>query len=268
MHNRASTLLLFLLCACNGTEAPTEYRWMAEVSEKLSAESRAFQEDAGSFRATWADLELEVDADGTWARSGEDELRLRTVAWGRESLSPVPAVDPQEGCGDEVGAAGQCLPRVELVRPGLTEWWQSNARGFEQGWELEERPAGEGKLQLVVAVEGATVAAAAGDLLLFGEEGGTFLYSEAVAWDAEGRELPVVLEAIGDQILLTVDDTDAVWPLTVDPLLSTPTSTLVGLNNTDYFGFSVGGGVDANGDGYDDVIVGAPYYSSSNTGRV
>jgi len=54
-------------------------------------------------------------------------------------------------------------------------------------------------------------------------------------------------------------------------LIATPSTTLTGEQSYDYFGFPIASAGDVNGDGYGDVIVGAPYHSNGigiSTGRV
>ncbi len=54
---------------------------------------------------------------------------------------------------------------------------------------------------------------------------------------------------------------------TAKGLSATPALILTGQSEGDYFGFSVAGAGDVNGDGYDDVIVGAPLYGEDDEGR-
>ena len=56
------------------------------------------------------------------------------------------------------------------------------------------------------------------------------------------------------------------FPVTVDPVYDTAAWTFTGEGVFSYLGRSVDGAGDVNGDGYDDVILGAPGYSNS-TGR-
>ena len=62
---------------------------------------------------------------------------------------------------------------------------------------------------------------------------------------------------------MVVDDQDATWPVFVDPVTSTAALTFTGPAITAAMGTAVGGGGDVNKDGYADIIIGAPGYSSS-----
>ncbi len=57
-----------------------------------------------------------------------------------------------------------------------------------------------------------------------------------------------------------------VYPGSASGLSSTAATTLNGETTNKVFGYSVAGAGDVNGDGHDDVVVGAPYYND-NTGR-
>ncbi len=101
-------------------------------------------------------------------------------------------------------------------------------------------------------------------------------YGELHAVDATGRALSTRLELVSGQpsaIRLTVDAAAAVFPITLDPTITglSPTANWTVESDQAYSGFGDGVGTagDVNGDGYDDVIVGAPAYDNgqSNEGR-
>ena len=63
-----------------------------------------------------------------------------------------------------------------------------------------------------------------------------------------------------------IDDTAAVYPLTIDPLLTETADTQLEADQASAFlGTSVAGAGDVNGDGYADVIVGADRYNAGQT---
>ena len=154
--------------------------------------------------------------------------------------------------------------RVEIHRPELIEWYENSPAGLKQGFTLEERPAGDGPLRLELAVDGGE-AALRGDAVVFKTATGRRLrYSKLVATDVDGTQLTARIEVpTPDRLQLWIDDSDAVYPLTIDPILTAMSDTQLESNQADaQLGVSVSGAGDVNGDGYADVIVGAFFYDA------
>jgi hypothetical protein len=87
-------------------------------------------------------------------------------------------------------------------------------------------------------------------------------YGDLRAWDAQGVELCADLVPSSVSLSIVVDDRDATYPLTVDPLMTTPAWTAESDQASALFGNSVATAGDVNGDGFSDVIVGALYYDN------
>lgn len=128
-------------------------------------------------------------------------LRLDAIGRGRELRKIAPA-KPQ--------FAGS---RVSYAHAGFTEWWRVLPVGFEQGFTLDQRPAGNG--ELVLALDTSRAARSRGDGLAWG----SLRYSGLVVTDADGKTVPATLKSEGRRILITADDANASYPLTVDPLV-------------------------------------------------
>jgi len=110
---------------------------------------------------------------------------------------------------------------------------------------------------------------------------GVMRYGQLHARDAEGKDLPASMGLIelsdpSDNpppsciIRISVNTEGAAYPITIDPLATATDWTAESNQAGAYFGESVSTAGDVNGDGYDDVIVGARLYDNGQTdeGRV
>ncbi len=170
--------------------------------------------------------------------------------------------------------------RIEYHREGITEWYVNDERGLKQGFTLNAPPAsasaGE-RLVLELALDTDLVSFVDDspgegerlqeiDFRLVGGNVAVLRYGELHVADATGRQLPAHLSWSQSHIRIWIDDAGAAYPLLVDPLIVTPDWEAVGENDGDHFGDTVATAGDVNGDGYADVIVGAPEWGTG--GRV
>jgi hypothetical protein len=174
---------------------------------------------------------------------------------------PVAAAKANDRACTGAGAASTPTPpaspapvpcRVTYARGPVVEWYDNGPEGLEQGFTLADRPEGMGQLRLEGRIE--ADAAAAGLTARFDprdeaieviDAGGRcwLRYSKLLAYDARGRRLPSKLDLVesrgarGDVaaeadrdakegcafiVRISVDDTDAAYPITIDPLLNSP----------------------------------------------
>jgi PKD repeat protein len=168
--------------------------------------------------------------------------------------------------------------RIEYKRGNITEWYVNDERGIEQGFSIQKPPESErqheSKVVLNLDIYGdlnGTLNSLANSVEFSTAGGvGAMRYSELHAFDAGGRELPAKFALTGKVIDILVDASDALYPITVDPIATSPSWTAEGNQGEAWFGFSVGTAGDVNGDGYSDVIVSAIWYDNgeSDEGRV
>ena len=216
--------------------ARSEYRFSARDDGAVSAPNRAH-----GLRSTITPSGLEL----TSRVEGESgfKLTLRVVGAGPGTLTQ-----------DDLG--------VSIARGAMREWYVNDDRGLEQGFTLASRPGGaKGRAALELALGGDVLAYpdSSGQSILFKTAKGepVLRYGELRVVDATGRELQVRMVVRPGVVRIEFDDKGAAYPVTVDPLLTSPAWTAESNQAGALFGFSVATAGDVNGDGYSDVIIGA-----------
>jgi hypothetical protein len=255
------TLLAFLSLSC-APKAPPELaaddaamleRRIAEREYRVSHNGRGLQAPnrAHALRTYFTPAGIEVHERG----ANQLLFRLQLAGFGRGAAALA-----APGAGElEHDAA-----RVEIRRPGLVEWYVNSPSGLEQGFTLDERPAGDGPLMLELTLAHARVSLHGEALSFISESGRRLEYGKLAAFDADGRLLPARFElATAQRVRVVVDDVGATYPLLIDPLLTaTADARLDGDQQDAWLGTGVASAGDVNGDGYADVIVGAPLYDT------
>jgi len=183
--------------------------------------------------------------------------------------------------------------RIEFHRGDIVEYYENDEGGVKQGFAIKapldsdmqnETPSGKDHPILVLDMEikGDLTARMKGDgetIEFVNREGvGVMQYSKVTSRDGDGNNLfagvQIVSSSSGQasRIRLEIDTTDAVYPVKIDWLITayerfwTAESDQAGA----LFGWSAAGAGDVNGDGYTDIIIGAPYYDNGKVdeGRV
>lgn len=113
--------------------------------------------------------------------------------------------------------------RVEYDRGTIIEWYDNLPQGLQQGFIVREPTSGDGIVRVEVAMDGLAPQAAGDNRVhLLNEFGQPILsYSELLAWDATGRELPASMEVLADGVALVVSAQGAAYPITIDPVFAT-----------------------------------------------
>jgi hypothetical protein len=150
----------------------------------------------------------------------------------------------------------------------------TDEKGLRQNFIINNKPVGDEHLQVSLKISG-TLAPK-----LYGNNGLEFIdthshktmlsYDGLTVWDANKTPLTAYMQLNGNTLKLIVNDKNAVYPITVDPLSHAPEWTAsadallpalltnLSLQVNAMLGYTVEGVGDVNGDGYDDVAIGAP----------
>ncbi len=138
-------------------------------------------------------------------------LTLRMSQFGRPgAVQRLAAVTPSASAN-----------RVEYRRRTMTEWYVNGEVGLQQGFDVDERPRGDGPL--VIAMHVAAPFRARTDdserTIAIESAESRFTLSSLRAVDSLDRALPVAFDANGTTIAIRVDDRLASYPITIDPMI-------------------------------------------------
>ncbi|HEX7905729.1 MAG TPA: integrin alpha [Chitinophagaceae bacterium] len=160
----------------------------------------------------------------------------------------------------------------------------NNADGLRQNFIIHERPTGKGRVMISLALQTDLEVAVDNKRMFFHTAANAkdvkLYYEDLKVWDANGQNLfaQMQLDKKSGILSIVVDDKNAAYPITVDPLNKTPEWTtsadgiLPGLLTNlqlqvqTLYGYTVTGLGDINGDSYDDVSVSAPGMADVITG--
>ena len=137
--------------------------------------------------------------------------------------------------------------RIEIARDRLLEWYVNRPAGVEQGFTLFSKPTGGSgiePLRLVMEWNGdlnpRVIRDGQGIALERGEGRRTLVYDRLSVIDASGLKLASRFEVEGHDVAIVVEDREATYPLTIDPVL-TQIAELTASDGSvsDRFGYSV-----------------------------
>ncbi|MET7256237.1 FG-GAP-like repeat-containing protein [Dyadobacter fermentans] len=161
--------------------------------------------------------------------------------------------------------------KVLISHNAFTEEFINNEDGVRQNFIIENAPEGTRQLQVKMTAKGLKVEQRSDNELRFyseaadGQTHNELVYSDLQCWDANKRPLSANLAYVDNRIQISVDVAGAAYPVTIDPIIANGTpqnanKVLQVDQSYMWLGFSVASAGDVNGDGYSDVVIGAPKY--------
>ncbi|MBI5362020.1 MAG: FG-GAP repeat protein [Planctomycetes bacterium] len=234
---------------------PTAAHWIAAGAESIALDGPS----AGvSARITPDGLTCSARSNTLTREARDVTVTVRTTSFGRVGAEHAIARGVLASVGE----------RIELARGEFTEWFTPHASGVEQGWTISAAPAGDREQPLWIGLEFVGLAPRIDEqgrsARLVDERGQDRLYYRGLhAYDSSGHTVPARLCVRMTGVGIEVDDRGAAYPITVDPVLS----GLAWSFQTDQAGAQLGitawTAGDVNGDGFSDLVAGAPTYTQS-----
>ena len=211
----------------------------------FAASSKPFTMQGGIHTTEYNGLGYKLNVEGLQAEGNEIQWNISLQGMGRGNHAddvPAPEIIQSE-------------TRLEYRRGNLVEWYRNTTIGVEQGFVINESPKGNGRLVLHLDIstdlEGKLDSDERG-ISFAGADGKTLRYDQLKAYDANGAELDAKMIYDPAQVVIQVDDRNAAYPITIDPLIYLEQKVIALDGATDdYFGYSVA--IDGN-----TAVVGMP----------
>jgi hypothetical protein len=210
------------------------------LSDAFARAVRGFDKTArGTFFASQPSqgYQAELSTKGALTLStGKTRFGVSVTAFGRGSVRGQLGETTAKVGKDTAG-----WPQISFDRPQLSEWYVNEQSGLHHWLRVEKRPAAAGNLWVRLGLTGDVKLKSVSDTSVEVHGQTTVLtYGGLKVWDARGKVLPARLEVERQNINIVVEDSTAMYPLTIDPeWVQTQKLTALDKASNDLFGSSV-----------------------------
>ncbi|MCC6846494.1 MAG: FG-GAP-like repeat-containing protein [Bacteroidetes bacterium] len=245
------------------SETPNKQNaWLADIQREIAASEYhiRYQESANAYQSPnrAQNLRVTYHKDGfTLTPRTEDNgwkttLRLKSIEKGGMPLTAdgTPKLKEKDNT-------------LKTEFPAFSIEYVNTSEGMRQNFIVNSRPEGNSPLAVRLMVESpfASEITDNGNSVLFRNGTTPVLeYKDLKVWDADGARLDASMQLAHNSITITVDDRNAKYPVTIDPLSTIPNWTAESEQEGAMLGYGVSSAGDVNNDSYSDMLVGVPYY--------
>ena len=157
--------------------------------------------------------------------------------------------------------------KAEYITEKITVQYINNDEGMRQNFIVHAPLSKSNTLRLNFKIKSKLITRLNGNQLQFFHKKTNVLnYEDLKVWDANNKPLIAAFQKNKKgKYCIQVNTTNAVYPITIDPISTTPAAIVESNQVNANMGYYVSSAGDVNGDGYSDVIVGSPYYDNGQT---